>query len=68
MFTNKYNYTVLKQSLNDPKDKEKNAQVALQKHLADAVYEADGNENALLIIYYAGHGNPNTKGQMVLTG
>lgn len=66
--THKFRYTVRKQSLNDPADAGKNAQVSLQKHLANAVYEADGDENALLIIYYAGHGNPNTEGQVVLTG
>ena len=68
MWTNKYHYTVRKQSLNDPADRGKDAQVSLQKHLSDAVYEADGDENALLIIYYAGHGNPNADGHLVLAG
>lgn len=47
---------------------DKSAQVQANKHLADFVYDHDG-ANTLLIIYYAGHGQPgDVPGGLHLTG
>jgi hypothetical protein len=43
-------------------------QVQINKHLADFVYEEDA-EDTLLIIYYAGHGTPDSvTGRLLLAG
>ena len=58
---------MLEQSLNPITEKKKSPQVLLQKYLADFVYKED-EEDSLLIVYYAGHGNPGSDGELVLTG
>lgn len=62
-----YRFTVLEQSLNPTTEKKKSPQLLLQKCLADFVYKED-EEDSLLIVYYAGHGNPGSDGELVLTG
>jgi hypothetical protein len=43
-------------------------QVQINKHLADFVYDED-EEDTLLIIYYAGHGTPDSvTGRLLLAG
>jgi hypothetical protein len=65
---NQYRFTVLEQSLNPTAEKKKKSpQLLLQKCLADFVYKED-EEDSLLIVYYAGHGNPGSDGELVLTG
>jgi hypothetical protein len=65
MFHKNFRYTVYKKSLNAAP--EKAAKVLLQKYIADVVWEVD-EPNSLLIVYYAGHGNPGPNGDIILTG
>jgi hypothetical protein len=58
---------VRKQSLNPITEKKKSPQKLLQKCLADFVDEED-EKDSLLIVYYAGHGNPGSGGELMLTG
>ncbi|KAF7520123.1 hypothetical protein G7054_g12877 [Neopestalotiopsis clavispora] len=55
LFQEKYRYTTTRAELKP--DSQNSAQLQLNKHLSDFVYDHDG-PNALLIIYYAGHGRP----------
>lgn len=64
---NLYGFTVLKQSLNPITEKKKSPQKLLQKCLADFVDKED-EKDSLLIVYYAGHGNPGSGGELMLTG
>jgi Caspase domain len=63
----RFHFTVLEQSLNPITDKKKSAQKLLQKCLADFVDKED-EKDSLLIVYYAGHGNPGSGGELMLTG
>lgn len=65
IFTENFRYTVYKKSLNAVPGKA--AKVLLQKYIADVVWEID-EPNSLLIVYYAGHGNPGENGDIILTG
>ena len=65
MFNENFRYTVYKKSLNAVRGKA--AKVLLQKYIADVVWEVD-EPNSLLIVYYAGHGNPGQNGDIILTG
>lgn len=58
---------MLEQSLNPITEKKKSAQKLLQKCLADFVDKED-EKDSLLIVYYAGHGNPGSGGELMLTG
>jgi Caspase domain len=62
VFSEKFNYTVLK---NQIEDNGKLAQIQASKFLADLVYHHD-EENSLLIIYYAGHGEGGDPGKLTL--
>ena len=50
-----YRFSVHEKKLN--RENGRSAQLQIQKHLADFVYDEDG-EGTLLIIYYAGHATP----------
>lgn len=65
VFQKKYNFNVTRGVLNPPDNKD----VTLRIHmlLANFVYEHDADD-ALLIIYYAGHGNPGKDGELMLGG
>lgn len=65
VFEKRYNFNVTRRALNPPDHKD----VTLRIHmlLANFVYEHDA-DNALLIIYYAGHGNPGKDGELMLRG
>jgi hypothetical protein len=65
VFEKKYNFNVTRHVLNPPDNKD----VTLRIHmlLANFVYEHDADD-ALLIIYYAGHGNPGKDGGLMLRG
>lgn len=66
MFEKNFRYTVHKKSLNAVPGRA--AKVLLQKYIGDVVLDID-EPNSLLIIYYAGHGNPvGENGDTVLTG
>lgn len=67
VFEERYNFTVSGQSLNPICEKKTSAQKLLQKCLANFVYEED-QPNTLLIVYYAGHGNPAAEGGLLLQG
>jgi len=58
-------YTVYKESLNAVPGK--SAKVLLSKYVFNVVWEIDG-PSSLLIVYYAGHGNPVENGDIVMTG
>ena len=65
VFRTGYNFNVTRRVLNPPDNKD----VALTIHmlLANFVYDHDADD-ALLIIYYAGHGNPKEDGGLLLRG
>jgi hypothetical protein len=65
MFKEKFRYNVEKRSLNAVPGK--SAKVLLQKYISDVVLEIDA-PSSLLIIYYAGHGNPGENGDIIMTG
>lgn len=67
VFEDRYHFKVLKGILNPGGDKKKAPQKWLQKYLADFVHEED-EKDSLLIVYYAGHGNPGVNGELILTG
>ncbi|KAI9777218.1 MAG: hypothetical protein M1816_004825 [Peltula sp. TS41687] len=66
VFKDIYKYEVRKASLNT----EKRPQVQINKHIAEFIHDHD-SQHALLILYYAGHGWPDTDGgprQFMLAG
>jgi hypothetical protein len=65
VFQTEYNFNVTRRALNPPDNKD----VTLRIHmfLANFVFEHDADD-ALLIIYYAGHGNPGKDGGFMLRG
>jgi Caspase domain len=67
VFESRYHFSVSEQSLNPITERKKSAQKLLQKCLADFVDEED-EKDSLLIVYYAGHGNPGTSGELILSG
>jgi len=67
VFEQRYNFRVLTKKLNDIQEKKISPQKLLQKCLSDLVYYHD-EENSLLIVYYAGHGNPGSNGELILSG
>jgi hypothetical protein len=67
VFEDKYHFKVINGILNPAGDKPKTPKKWLQKYLADLVLEED-EKDSLLIVYYAGHGNPGVNGELILTG
>lgn len=57
VFKDTYNFSVYPRTLNTRQGRKTSVQI--HKHLADFVYYEDGKDT-LLIIYYAGHGVPDT--------
>jgi hypothetical protein len=58
---------VYRKSLNDKKFPNVTPEALLAMYITMAVCEVEG-PNSLLIVYYAGHGNPGKKGELILTG
>jgi hypothetical protein len=67
VFSERYHFKVVGKPLNPITEKKISPRRWLQKHLADFVYDED-EKDSLLIIYYAGHGNPGPDGELMLTG
>ena len=67
VFEDRYHFKVHKGILNPGEDRKRAPQKWLQKYLADFVHEED-EKDSLLIVYYAGHGNPGVNGDLILTG
>jgi hypothetical protein len=65
VFETKYNFNVTRCVLNPPDNKD--VTLRIHMYLANFVYEHDADD-ALLIIYYAGHGNPGQDGELMLRG
>ncbi|KAH9219763.1 hypothetical protein DL95DRAFT_457032 [Leptodontidium sp. 2 PMI_412] len=63
VWRNDFNYEVVKKELVEGK----RPGIQLIKHLADFVFEYEG-DSALLIVYYAGHGIPGPPGELHLAG
>ncbi|KAL8740280.1 MAG: hypothetical protein Q9190_006998 [Brigantiaea leucoxantha] len=65
LFKTTFNYEVKKVQLLNGKQL---AQVQINKHIADFLFDEDG-DNTLLIVYYAGHGTPGQRpGRLELSG
>ena len=66
VFEDRYHFKVIKAS-STLVEIMKTPQIWLQKYLADFVHDED-EKDSLLIVYYAGHGNPGVNGELILTG
>jgi hypothetical protein len=70
VFEDDFRYTVYKRSLNAKEFPGRTPKALLSMYISTVVCEVEG-PNSLLIVYYAGHGNPGKDGeltQLILTG